>query len=134
MTQLRGDIRYRNAPDLYDVLQAFDWLRTKKEKRSIPDDAVVVCRKPQFCYYYAGLKSVNFPFTENMDSVFAAITKADLILTDNIRGTSKYFLNPVLMDSAKYFREVYTSGGKIPNVAILVVKKDEVAKLLQNRP
>lgn len=129
MTQLRGDVRFRNAPDLNDLLVAFDWLKTKKEKKAIPHEAVVVCRNPQFCYYYTGLKSINFPFTVNKDSVFAAIVKADLILTDTFRKTSQFFLIPVLMDSAKYFRAVYSSGGTTPNVAILVVKKDELAKL-----
>lgn len=130
---LRGDVRFTNGQDLNDLLSAFDWLKAKREKKAIADEAVVVCRKPQFCYYYTGLRSINFPFTAKSDSVFLAITKADLILTDNVRGTSSY-LNRVLMDSTKYFREVYTSGGKIPTIAILVVKKDELAKLLEKRP
>lgn len=131
---LRGDVRFTNGQDLNDFLSALDWLKAQKEKKAIPDDALVVCRKPQFCYYYTGLKSINFPFTQKSDSVFVAITKADLILTDNVRGTSQYFLNPVLMDSAKYFREVYSSGGNTPTIAILVVKKDELAKLWEKRP
>lgn len=131
---LAGEIRASNRMELNELLNAFDWLKRQKERRAIREDAVVVCRQPQFCYYYSGFRSINFPFTENQDVVFNALIQRDLIIAENTEPLCILYLNKVVFDSVKYFQLLYRTGGNPPILGIFAVKKDEVAKLLQAQP
>jgi len=128
-SNLAGDLIAAIPLGVNDLLHAFDWLKAQKENGSIRDDAVVVCSKPQFCYYYAGLRSVSFPFTENKNLVFSTIIQADLIIAENTQYLSQVYLNQVLMDSSEYFRPIYRTAEKVPVLVIFAVRKDEVKKL-----
>lgn len=131
---LAGDIRAGNPSGSKELLEAFDWLKTQKERGAIREDAVVVCNRPQLCYYYSGFRSFNFPYSENENLVFGTISPADLIMAENIQYLSQAYLNKVLMDSAKYFRPIYRTAEKLPILVIFAVKKDEVAKLADKKP
>ena len=132
-SQLAGDLRVVNSEEINELLNAFDWLKRQKDRGAIREDAVVVCRRPQMCYYYGRLRSYSFPFSKNKQLVFNSIIQADLIIVENKRKMTQAFLNPVLLDSAKYFIPLYQVGDD-PPLVILAVNKDEVAKLLQARP
>lgn len=131
---LAGDIGAGNPVGLKELLNGFDWLKRQKERGAIREDAVVVCSRPQLCYYYSGLRSFNFPYSENENLVFGAIIPADLIIGENAQYLSQAYLNKVLMDSAKYFRPIYRTAEKVPILVIFAVKKDEVAKLAEKKP
>lgn len=133
-SQLAGDLRAVNPEELNELLNAFGWLKVQKEKGVIPDDAVVVYNRPQWCYYYSGFRSINFPFTDKAGVVFTSIIKADLIITENHQYLPQAFLNPILQDSSKYFLPLYVVGKQPPILVILAVNKDEVAKLADKKP
>ncbi|OGC79773.1 MAG: hypothetical protein A2145_05760 [candidate division Zixibacteria bacterium RBG_16_40_9] len=134
MRDLAGELRAGNLVGLEELLDSFAWLKRQKERGAIREDAVVVCSKPQFCYYYSGLRSSNFPFSENKNVVFSTIIQADLIIAENLGYLSQLYLNQVILDSSRYFRVLYRTEEKIPNLVIFAVKKEEVAKLRQRQP
>lgn len=133
-SQLAGDLRAVNPSELNELLNAFDWLKRQQDSGAIQGEAVVVCRRPQLCYYYSGFRSINFPFTENKEVVFNSIIQTDLIIVENAQPLCILYLNKVVLDSVKYFQLLYRTGGDPPILGIFAVKKEEVAKLLQAWP
>src|SRR5574341_65501 len=131
---LAGELRASNSRDTNELLNAFEWLKRQREQGILPEDQVVVCRQPQFCYYYSGLRSVNFPFTENQEVVFNFLISRDLVVVENTEPLCILYLNKVVFDSTKYFKLLYRTRGDPPYLGIFAVKKDEVAKLLHARP
>jgi len=95
------------------------------KKAPIPK-GVIVCRKPQLCYYYSGFKSVSYPFTTKPDSMFNFLIKYDYIIADNYFYTSMAYLNPVVDDSMKYFKILGFVGDKI---VFLEIRKEMVVVL-----
>jgi hypothetical protein len=67
-------------------------------KETVPEDNIVMARKPEFVYLVSRRKSFLFPFTTDHDELMEAIMRADYIIFDSFlwSGTTKRVLWPVL--------------------------------------
>ncbi len=123
---IRNNIRYLNGDryagytqDWCCYFEAIEWI-----DKNIPEDRVVLARKPEFVYLLSGHKSFCYPFTHDHAEVRAAIDKSDYILFDNFQWTNLTlcFLNPVLREEPDRYRAVYKTGS--PAFFVLEVAKD----------
>jgi len=67
-------------------------------KETVPEDNIIMARKPEFVYLVSRRKSFLFPFTTDHDELMQAIMHADYIIFDSFlwSGTTKRVLWPVL--------------------------------------
>lgn len=91
---LRGD-RYAGYPaDWRRYFETIDWI-----DRAVPEQAIIMARKPEFVYLNSGRRSMLYPFTENQTVVRDAVMQADYVLVDQFKwtGTTGKYLLPILM-------------------------------------
>lgn len=104
---LKGDRYAGYSQDWRRYFESIDWIR-----EHVPEDRVVLARKPEFVYLLSGRKSFCYPFTNDRAKVRAAIDRSDYILFDNFRWTetAKDFLNPVLQEDPGRYQFVHETG------------------------
>jgi len=82
----------------------------KWAKTNIPPTSVVVCRKPELFYLYAGCKTTNYLFTLNSDSLIANMKtkKATHVVIEQLgfASTGRYLV-PDLMANQEKFKLIY---------------------------
>jgi hypothetical protein len=101
---LHGDRYAGYKPDWRRYFEAVDWI-----KENIPQDRIIMARKPEFVYLLSRHKSLIYPFTENRDKVRQAIDQCDFILLDNFywTQTTRRYLWPVLQQSPEGYEIVH---------------------------
>ncbi|MGB9722044.1 MAG: glycosyltransferase family 39 protein, partial [bacterium] len=93
-------------------------------RKNIPEDKIIMARKPEFVYLLSNHKSFCYPFTTNKNEVKEKIKRADYILLDNFRwtGTTMRYLLPVVQDYVEGFETIYKTS--YPEFFLLRVKKE----------
>jgi len=104
---LAGDRYAGYSPDWRRWFESIDWVR-----QHVPEDKVVLARKPEFVYLLSGRRSFCYPFTDSLDRVHEAVLRSDFIIFDNFRWTEtgKYFLNPVLQEYPDLYDVIHQTG------------------------
>ncbi len=84
--------------------------------RNLPEDSLVISRKPPVTYFYSGRKSTAYPFTSHADELFSYIEQKqtlnpDLkvyVFQDTVFGSSSAYLKPAVENHAGRFQLIYT--------------------------
>jgi len=92
---LRGDRYAGYKPDWRAYFGIIDLL-----KENVPEDKIILARKPEFVYLLSKCKSFIYPFTTDHDKVREAIKQSDYIIVDNLSQITQTerFLLPVLQE------------------------------------
>lgn len=93
-----------------------------------PPQSVIVSRKQSLFYLTSGRRTIGYPFTENRDSVVAAVAQADYVMVEPVSGTVQRYLIPAvqpLIDTR--FRVIYAAGDP-PTYVLQVTKEHPDAK------
>lgn len=71
----------------------------------LPDEAVVLSRKPRLFYTLAGTRSSIYPFTEDPAALFATADSvgARYVIFDQLGGTADAYLRPALLSKPQAF-------------------------------
>ncbi len=101
---LKGDKYAGYSPDWKNYFEVINFI-----KKNIPNDKIVMARKPEFVFLLSQHKSFSYPFTTNRAEVKSAITKTDYILFDSFywTGTSMRYLLPVLQENIQDYEIIY---------------------------
>uniref|UniRef100_A0A7V1EIL3 Glycosyltransferase RgtA/B/C/D-like domain-containing protein n=1 Tax=candidate division WOR-3 bacterium TaxID=2052148 RepID=A0A7V1EIL3_UNCW3 len=93
-------------------------------RKNIPEDRIIMARKPEFVYLLSRHKSFCYPFTTNRNEVRESIKKVDYIIFDNFRwtGTTLRYLLPVIQEHFEDFETIYKTN--YPEFLLLRVKKE----------
>ncbi len=115
---LHGDRYAGYTSDWRRHFEAVEWI-----KKNIPEDRIIMARKPEFVYLLSRHKSLIYPFTENRDKIQQAIDQCDYILLDNFywTQTTRRFLWPVLQQSPERYEIVHQT--RKPEFFILKIIK-----------
>jgi len=118
MQYLRGDRYAGYSPDWRRYFETIDWA-----KKNIPENRVIMARKPEFVFLFSGHKSFVYPYTTDPDKMRASINQADYVLIDNFSwtGTTRRYLLPVLQSEPDRYEVVYRS--RPPEFYVLKVNK-----------
>lgn len=102
--------------DWQNYFRVIEWLG-----KNIPEDKIIMARKPEFVYLLSGRKSFCYPFTSDIEKINSAIQKADYIILDSFywTGTTYRFLLPVLQKTQEKFDVVHKT--KNPEFFLLKV-------------
>jgi hypothetical protein len=89
-----GDPFRCHGPGLQEFRDAAIWTGA-----NLPDDAVVLNRKPRIFYLLNGPRGVVFPFTSDPDLLLAEADRAEarFLLFDHLDGISPYYLPPLIV-------------------------------------
>jgi hypothetical protein len=114
----RGDRYAGYSPDWRRYFETIDWI-----KKNVPDDPVIMARKPEFVFLLSGRKSFVYPYTTDPEKMRASIDQADYVLLDNFSwtGTTRRYLLPVLQSEPDRYEVVYRS--RPPEFYVLKIKK-----------
>lgn len=103
---LKGDLLNGYPSDWRNFFEVALWAR-----ENIPEDSVVLSRKPKLFYLYSQRKSLVYPFSMDREEVYRFIrdNNVDYVVVDALRGymTTPTYLTPVLQ---KYSKEFETIG------------------------
>jgi hypothetical protein len=115
---IRGDKMAGYPSDWQHYFQALEWI-----KNNIPENAVVISRKPQFTYLFSHHKSAGYPFTSDENKIFEAFQKnhAQYILFDrfNWTGTTVKYLGPIVQKYPDKFHVIYKTSA--PEMYVLKI-------------
>ncbi len=114
----QGNIAQYYPQDWLSFFKCCNWVN-----ENIPQEAVIVSRKPNMLFFQTRNQGFVYPFSENPDSVYQKIAQADYILTDNFQWTTstKRYLVPAIYKYQDKFEILY----KVPDddFYVLRVKK-----------
>lgn len=98
------------AGDRYPCLGSIPWIDffalAEVTGLALPDDAVVLNRKPRLYHVLSGgLKGRNYPLEDDADVFFAAADSAGAryVIFDRLDGISSFYLRPILVRHAPAF-------------------------------
>ncbi|MBM3332104.1 phospholipid carrier-dependent glycosyltransferase [candidate division WOR-3 bacterium] len=104
---LRGD-RYSGYPiDWRHCFETMEWI-----KANVPEQAVVLARKPEFVYLLSGRRSFCYPITEDRTQVMSALQRSQYILLDNFQWSdlTPRLIGPILRDNPDLWEIVFTTA------------------------
>ncbi|MGQ9664422.1 MAG: ArnT family glycosyltransferase [bacterium] len=116
LAYLRGS-HYAGYPlDWQRYFEMISWI-----DKNIPENKVIMARKPEFVYLLSGHKSFCYPFTLDTGEIKESIKKADYILFDNFQwtATTYRYLLPVLQQTPEKFSVIHKT--KSPEFFLLKV-------------
>jgi 4-amino-4-deoxy-L-arabinose transferase-like glycosyltransferase len=115
---LHGDRYAGYSEDWRRYFETIEWIRA-----NIPEDKVVMARKPEFVYLLSSRKSFIYPFSSDPDKIRESIRQADFIILDNFfwSRTTQRVLLPVIQAEPNRFEVVYRS--RPPEFYVLRIKK-----------
>lgn len=92
--------------DFYDIAE---WT-----EEGLPEDAVVISRKPRLFYGLNGRRGLIYPFSRNPDDFFEAVRQsgARYLVIDQLGGVSARYLGPVLKAEPGAFCQVYVAPNR----------------------
>jgi len=113
--QLEGKISRYYPSDWLAFFLCCNWIN-----RNLPDQAIIVSRKPNMVYFQTGNQGFVYPFSTDKEYVLEQIRKADYILIDNFEWTNatQVFLYPAMLKHPEYFEDAYVH----PTEKVYVVK------------
>ncbi len=111
---LKGEKYAGYAQGWRNYFEIIDWI-----KENIPEDKIILSRKPEFVYLLSKHKSLGYPFSGNYDEIKNTIMQCDYIILD--RGAAKRWLFPVIEKEPENYRLVFQTG--TPEFYLLQVKK-----------
>ena len=116
--QLQGKIARYYPAEWLGFFQCCNWI-----SKNLPEQAIVVSRKPNMLYYQTGNRGFVYPFSQNHDQVYQKVLKSDYILVDQFEWTTstRQYLLPALYEHEQNFQLIYRVPEK--NFFILKVKK-----------
>lgn len=116
LAYLRGNHYAGYSMDWQRYFEMINWI-----DKNIPEDKVIMARKPEFVYLLSGHKSFCYPFTLDTGDIKVSIAKADYILFDNFQwtATTYRYLLPVLQQRPEKFSVVHKT--KSPEFFLLKV-------------
>ena len=94
-------------PAYVSFYAAAEWVR-----EHVPEDAVVVNRKPRLFYWISGRRGDLYPFSSEPDVVLAGLeeTGADYVVVDAISGTTARYLVPAVQAHPSRFLVEHREG------------------------
>ncbi len=130
VSQIKTTVKYNLAYIKGDKYAGYpmDWRRyfemIEYVKKSIPENEVVMARKPEFVYLLSKHKSFCYPFTTNKNEIKESIKKADYIIFDRFQwtGTTMRYLLPVIQEYMGGFETIYKTS--YPEFFLLKVNKE----------
>ncbi len=118
MTYLKGD-RFAGYPrDWKHYFVVIHWI-----KDNVPEEKIIMARKPEFVYLLTKNKSFTYPLTTDHNEIVDAIRRCDYVIVDNFfwHRQTKRFLLPVIVSEPQMFRPVIQTED--PQFTLLLVKK-----------
>ncbi len=114
----RGDVYAGYEYDWRRYFETIDWV-----KENVPEDKIIMARKPEFVYLLSGHKSFVYPITTDHNRMRDAIARSDYIIIDNFYVTrpAKRWLFPFLQQEKEKYRLVYQT--KNPQFLLMEVRK-----------
>ncbi|MEO0155611.1 MAG: glycosyltransferase family 39 protein [candidate division WOR-3 bacterium] len=93
-------------------------------RKNIPEEKIIMARKPEFVYLLSKHKSFCYPFTTNKNEIKESIKKADYIIFDSFQwtGTTMRYLLPFIQEHPESFEIIYKTS--YPEFFLLRVKKE----------
>jgi hypothetical protein len=93
-------------------------------EKNIPEDKIIMARKPEFVYLLSRRKSFIYPIISDHTKIKDAIARSDYIIFDSFywTGTTKRVLLPVLQEDPSLYEVIYKT--KKPEFYLLKFKKD----------
>ncbi|KPJ63200.1 MAG: hypothetical protein AMS15_01265 [Planctomycetes bacterium DG_23] len=87
-----------------EFLQAAEFIKNK-----VPEESIILSRKPVHLYLFSGRQGVLFPYTSNKEEVLESIygETADYVLADGFNRETRAFLWPVVEEKPDCFTPVY---------------------------
>ncbi len=115
---IKGDSYAGYEYDWRRYFEMIDWI-----EKHIPEDKIIMARKPEFVYLLSRHTSFAYPITDDRDRVKEAIKGADYIILDNFYRSSpaERWLLPVLLLESKKYRLVHQT--REPRFTLLAVIK-----------
>lgn len=103
---LKGDSLAGYDPTVRDYFAAAIWLGA-----NAPSRAVVVSRKPQFTYFFSGLKSVLYPYGQPQE-IEDAVQRAHAryLIYDTLGNSAAVYLTPYLVAYESAYEVVHAEG------------------------
>jgi hypothetical protein len=94
-----------------------EWVRD-----NIPEDAIVVGRKPRLVYLFSGRRGDIYPFTTQDEEMLAFLdeVQADYVLVVPVSRTTYQYMLPVILSVPERFEVVYEidDGRTIPSYVL----------------
>jgi hypothetical protein len=115
---LKGNTYAGYTPDWRHYFSVIEWI-----KENVPEDELIMSRKPEFVYFLSKHKSFAHPFSLDQDKVEEAFERSDYIILDNFRWTiaSKNYLRPVIEKQIERIQFVYIT--EKPRFYLIKVEK-----------
>ncbi|OPX17379.1 hypothetical protein BXT86_06800 [candidate division WOR-3 bacterium 4484_100] len=104
LAYLRGDKYAGYTQDWKRYFEVIEWI-----KKKVPEDKIIMARKPEFVYLLSGRKSRLYPFTRNHQKIRNAIEECDYIIFDNFywSQSTRRYLAPVLQETIGRYKIAY---------------------------
>ena len=104
--QYSEQVRRPYPPDWISYFDVAKWCKKYTER-----DAKIMCRKPEFMWFFSDRKAFGYPMTSDHIKMWQAIKKADYIVIDAFRWTmtTYKYLIPAIKDSIEKFKVMYVS-------------------------
>ncbi len=117
---LKGDRYAGYTRDWKNYFKVIEWI-----KKQIPEDKVIMARKPEFVYILSRHKSLLYPFTRDHQKIKSAIDDCDYIIYDNFywTQTTRRYLAPVLQETISQYKVVYKTSR--PEFYLLKIQKSK---------
>jgi len=115
---LKGDAYAGYRRDWRNYFDVIEWI-----KENVPEEKIVMARKPEFVYLLSRHKSLTCPFSIDQNKVKDAFMQSDYIILDNFIWTeaSKNYLAPVIQKEFGNIEFVYIT--QKPRFYVVKVKK-----------
>jgi 4-amino-4-deoxy-L-arabinose transferase-like glycosyltransferase len=117
---LAGDRLSGYSDDWRRYFEAIDWV-----KAHVPQDQVIMARKPEFVYLLSGHKSFCYPFVHDSTRLTRAVFESDYVIFDNFRwnDATRHFLTPIFDATPERFLVAWK--GDPPLTYVIKVSKPE---------
>lgn len=96
--------------------------------QALPDDAVVISRKPRLFFALSGHRGLIYPFSEDPAEFFAAAADAGAryVVLDGVSALTTYYLRPALLERPHAFCLMRASGAD--RAAVLGIRPERSAE------
>jgi hypothetical protein len=115
---VKGDKYAGYTDDWRNYFEVIAWVR-----ENIPNDKIIMARKPEFVYLLSRRKSLTYPITSDHSKMKETIKRCDYIIIDNFYRvhSARRWLFPVLKKERENYRAVHKT--KVPEFVLLEIIK-----------
>lgn len=111
---------YYYSPQWENYFRIADWVR-----ENVPEESLVMCRKPYLFFLRSARKTVEYPFTRDAEKIVSAIRENEVsyVVLDGFAWTSttRRYLYPAVLKNKDMFETVVCTGAE-PRTLLLRVK------------